>query len=115
MNASIIALLGIIWLVFAYKWYGKKIEQRIVQPSDSNKTPAQELYDNVDYVPTKTPILFGHHFSSIAGAGPIVGPMLAFSLFGWVPTLIWILLGTAFMGAVHDYTTMMASVRSKGV
>ncbi|MDI6765640.1 MAG: carbon starvation protein A [Bacteroidota bacterium] len=115
MNASLVAIIGIIWFVVAYKWYGKKIEQRIIQPSDSNSTPAHELYDNMDYVPTKTPILFGHHFSSIAGAGPIVGPMLAFSLFGWLPTLIWILLGTVFMGAVHDYTTMMASVRSKGV
>lgn len=115
MNASLIALLGVVWLIIAYKWYGKKIERKVVQPSDTNSTPAHELNDNVDYVPTRTPILFGHHFSSIAGAGPIVGPILAFSLFGWVPTLIWILLGTVFMGAVHDYTTMMASVRSKGV
>ncbi len=115
MNASLIALLGIAWLIIAYKWYGKKIERKVVQPSDTNCTPAHELNDTLDYVPTKTSILFGHHFSSIAGAGPIVGPILAFSLFGWVPTLIWILLGTVFMGAVHDYTTMMASVRSKGV
>lgn len=115
MNASLIALLGIVWFIIAYKWYGRKIERKVVQPSDTNSTPAYELNDNVDYVPTKTPILFGHHFSSIAGAGPIVGPILAFSLFGWVPTLIWILVGTVFMGAVHDYTTMMASVRSKGV
>jgi len=115
MNASIIALIGILWFVIAYKWYGKKIEQKLVQPSDANVTPANELYDNVDYVPTKAPILFGHHFSSIAGAGPIIGPILAFSLFGWLPTLLWILLGTVFMGAVHDYASLMASVRSKGV
>ncbi|MDI6803032.1 MAG: carbon starvation protein A [Bacteroidota bacterium] len=115
MSASIIALIGIGWLIFAYRWYGKKIETKVVQPDDAIPTPATELNDNQDYVPTKAPILFGHHFSSIAGAGPIVGPILAFSLFGWLPTLIWILLGTVFMGAVHDYTTMMASVRSRGV
>lgn len=115
MSSSIIALIGIGWLVFAYRWYGKKIETKIVQPEDANPTPAIEFKDNRDFVPTKSPILFGHHFSSIAGAGPIIGPIFAFSLFGWVPTLIWILLGTVFMGAVHDYTTMMASVRSRGV
>ncbi len=115
MNASLIAIIGILWFVIAYKWYGKKIERKLIQPSDANVTPANELYDNVDYIPTKAPMLFGHHFSSIAGAGPIVGPILAFSLFGWLPTLLWILLGTVFMGAVHDYTSLMASVRSKGV
>lgn len=115
MNASLIAIIGLLWFVIAYKWYGKKIEQKLVQPSDANLTPANELCDNVDYVPTKVPILFGHHFSSIAGAGPIVGPILAFSLFGWLPTLLWILLGTVFMGAVHDYASLMSSVRSKGV
>ncbi len=115
MNASIIALIGIGWLIFAYRWYGKKIETKVVQPNDANPTPATNINDNRDYVPTKSPILFGHHFSSIAGAGPIIGPIFAFSLFGWLPTLMWILLGTVFMGAVHDYTTMMASVRSRGV
>ncbi len=115
MNATVIAIIGIIWFIFAYKWYGKKIESNIIKPDDKNLTPANQVNDGVDYVPTKTAILFGHHFSSIAGAGPIIGPIFAFSLFGWLPTLLWIMLGTVFMGAVHDYTSMMASVRNKGV
>lgn len=115
MNATVIAIIGIIWFIFAYKWYGKKIESNVIKPDDRNLTPANQINDGIDYVPTKTPILFGHHFSSIAGAGPIIGPIFAFSLFGWLPTLLWILLGTVFMGAVHDYTSMMASVRNKGV
>lgn len=115
MNATFIAIIGIVWFVFAYFWYGKKIENRVIKPDDNNLTPANQVNDGVDFVPTKTPILFGHHFSSIAGAGPIIGPIFAFSLFGWLPTLLWIMLGTVFMGAVHDYTSMMASVRSRGV
>lgn len=115
MNATIIAIFGVLWLIIAYVWYGKIIEKKVVQPNDSNPTPAYLINDNKDFVPTKTQILFGHHFSSIAGAGPIIGPIYAFSLFGWLPTILWILLGTVFIGAVHDYTTMMASVRNKGV
>lgn len=115
MNATLIAIVGIVWFISAYLWYGKKIEDRVVKPDDQNLTPANQVNDGIDFVPTKTPILFGHHFSSIAGAGPIIGPIFAFSLFGWLPTLLWIMLGTVFMGAVHDYTSMMASVRNRGV
>ncbi len=115
MNAAILTLFGILWLAFAYVWYGGIIRRRVVQPNDAIPTPSQTVNDGIDYVPTKTPILFGHHFSSIAGAGPIIGPILAFALFGWLPAVIWILLGTVFMGAVHDYTSLMASVRNRGV
>ncbi len=115
MNASLIAILGIAWFVFAYRWYGKIIEKKIIKPDNANLTPAVRIHDNMDFLPTKTPVLFGHHFSSLAGAGPIIGPILACSYFGWLPTLIWVLLGSVFMGAVHDYTSLMASVRSNGV
>lgn len=114
-SAALIAIGGALWLVIAYKWYGGIIDKRIVQPSDENTTPAQRFRDDKDFVPTKPAILFGHHFSSIAGAGPIVGPILAYSLFGWLPALLWVLLGSVFIGAVHDYTTHMASVRSGAV
>jgi carbon starvation protein len=70
--------------------------------------------DNVDYVPTPTPVLFGHHFSSIAGAGPIVGPILAGLWFGWIPALVWILIGAVFVGGVHDYAALIASLRHNG-
>lgn len=115
LNAALVAVLGAVWFILAYRWYGGFIAKRLIQPDDSRATPAHTQRDNVDFVPTNPAILFGHHFSSIAGAGPIVGPMLAYSLFGWLPALIWILVGSVFIGAVHDYTAMMASVRSRGV
>jgi carbon starvation protein len=115
LNAALIGVLGALWFAFMYRWYGNIIDKQIIRPSDQQATPANTMTDNIDYVPTHPAILFGHHFSSIAGAGPIVGPMLAYSLFGWLPALLWVLLGSVFIGAVHDYTSMMASVRNKGV
>ena len=102
MNTVLIAIVGIAWLIFAYRWYSRRIDRELVHPDDNRPTPGQEVNDNLDYVPTKPTVLFGHHFSSIAGAGPIVGPILALSLFGWLPGLIWILVGSALIGAVHD-------------
>ncbi|MEW5982415.1 MAG: carbon starvation protein A [Acidobacteriota bacterium] len=115
LNAALVGVLGAIWFVLAYRWYGGFIARRLIQPDDGRATPAHAQRDNVDFVPANRAILFGHHFSSIAGAGPIVGPMLAYSLFGWLPALVWIFAGSVFIGAVHDYTAMMASVRSRGV
>ncbi|MDQ1265076.1 MAG: carbon starvation protein, partial [Bacteroidota bacterium] len=115
MNAAVLVIFGLVWLVFAYFWYGNKIKNKVLKSSDSNITPANTVNDGIDYVPTKPAILYGHHFSSIAGAGPIVGPILAFALFGWVPAMIWILVGSVFMGAVHDYTTLIVSARHKGI
>jgi carbon starvation protein len=115
LNAALIAILGAVWFVLAYRVYGSFIARRLMLPDDSRATPAHRLRDEVDYVPASPAILFGHHFSSIAGAGPIVGPMLAYGMFGWLPALIWVVLGSVFIGAVHDYTSMMVSVRSGGV
>lgn len=114
LNAAMVGLLGAIWFVLAYRWYGGFIARQLIQPDDGRATPAHTMRDDVDFVPSNRAILFGHHFSSIAGAGPIVGPMLAYALFGWLPALIWIFVGSVFIGAVHDYTAMMASVRSRG-
>ncbi|MBD3299317.1 MAG: carbon starvation protein A [candidate division Zixibacteria bacterium] len=115
MNTVIVAIVGLAWLYFAYRWYARRIDQRIIQPDDTRPTPGTEVNDNRDYVPTRPLVLFGHHFSSIAGAGPIVGPILALALFGWLPALIWILVGSVFVGAVHDYTALMVSIRHRGV
>ncbi len=115
MNAAIIAIVGILWFYLVYRFYGRHLDRKVIKPDDSRETPANSLYDGVDYVPAHPAVLFGHHFSSIAGAGPIVGPILAYSLFGWVPALLWILLGTAFIGMVHDYFSLMTSVRNRGV
>lgn len=114
-NAAFVAVLGAAWFILAYRWYGKFVATRLMREDDTRVTPAHKQRDNVDFVPANPAILFGHHFSSIAGAGPIVGPMLAYALFGWLPALIWVLLGSVLIGAVHDYTAMMASVRSGGV
>lgn len=115
LNAALIAVLGAIWFGVMYKWYGDLIDRKLISPNDDNVTPANSLRDNIDYVPSRSGILFGHHFSSIAGAGPIVGPIFAYYLFGWLPAMLWILLGSVFIGAVHDYTALMTSVRSRGV
>ena len=114
MNILIIALILILWLVAGYKVYGSFIEKKVFQIDKDRPTPAQELNDGVDYSPAKKPLLFGHHFSSIAGAGPILGPLLGVLYFGWLGALLWVALGSVFLGAVHDYTSLMTSVRNKG-
>lgn len=100
-------------LVLAYFTYGRYIERKLDVRAD-RPTPAHTLTDNVDYVPTADPILFGHHFSSIAGAGPIVGPIIAGLAFGWLPALLWIVLGCILIGGVHDFAALMASIRHRG-
>ena len=114
MNTLVLLLFGIVWFIFAYYWYGNVIKNKVLKSNNANPTPAHTKNDGVDYVPTKPQILFGHHFSSIAGAGPIVGPIIAYSFFGWVPALIWVLVGSAFLGAVHDYTALVVSIRNGG-
>ena len=100
-------------LALAYRFYGRFLETRCgINPK--RETPACEVNDGVDYVPTRASVLFGHHFSSIAGAGPIVGPIIAASVFGWLPTWIWIIVGCIFVGGVHDFGSTLMSLRSGG-
>ncbi len=114
VNSALLVVIAVVWFYFAYKWYGTKIEKKTVAPNDENKTPAIEQNDGVDYYPAKPFVLFGHHFSSIAGAGPILGPVAAVAAFGWGGTILWIMIGAVFIGAVHDYLSLMISTRSKG-
>jgi len=111
---SVLWLMGIVLvlLILAYFTYGKFIAKKF-GIDKSAKTPAHTHKDGVDYVPAKAPVLLGHHFASIAGAAPIVGPIIA-ATFGWVPAIIWILVGGIFFGAVHDFTSLIASVRHEG-
>ena len=112
MNAVVILLVGIVILVLGYIFYGGWLaKQWGVDPKRT--TAAHELEDGNDYVPAKAPVLMGHHFSSIAGAGPINGPIQA-AVFGWVPVMLWVLIGGIFFGAVHDFGALFASVRNKG-
>lgn len=100
------------WL--GYALYADRFE-KVFKPDRNRKTPAHTQYDGVDFVPAKHwSILFGHHFASIAGAAPVVGPVLAVSIWGWAPTLLWVVLGTVFIGGIHDYCSLMISVRHKG-
>ncbi|MBU0679078.1 MAG: carbon starvation protein A [Verrucomicrobia bacterium] len=100
-------------LIAAYFTYGRFLVTR-VKGSETHTTPAHNLEDGIDFVPTADPVVFGHHFSSIAGAGPIVGPIVAGLAFGWAPALLWIVIGSIFVGGVHDYTSLMASIRHGG-
>lgn len=112
MNAMVILLIAIVVLACGYIFYGGWLaKQWGIDPS--RPTPAHEMHDGVDYVPAKPYVLLGHHFSSIAGAGPINGPIQA-AVFGWVPVLLWVLIGGIFFGAVHDFGALFASLRHKG-
>ncbi len=103
---------GLVLYILLYFIYGKKLE-KIVHCSDENEAPSRAFYDGVDYIPAQKPVLFGHHFASIAGAAPIIGPVLAMA-WGWAPAILWVWLGNVFMGGVHDYLAIMASVRYQG-
>ncbi len=108
-----VLILSALLLCLAYRHYGAFLERRCgVDPE--RETPACSINDGVDYVPTRAAVLFGHHFSSIAGAGPIVGPIIAASLFGWGPTWLWIMLGAVFVGGVHDFGSTLMSLRFRG-
>jgi len=111
----IILLIVLAIYAIAYILYGRKIlEQRVVKADASRPTPAITKFDGVDYVPANKYVLYGHHFASIAGAGPIAGPALALN-WGWGLPLVWVLFGNIFIGAVHDYLAIMSSVRHGGL
>ena len=112
MLLSLLILSALLFAV-AYRFYGYFLEARCGIDPD-RETPACEINDGVDYVPTRASVLFGHHFSSIAGAGPIVGPIIAASVFGWLPTWIWIIIGAIFVGGVHDFGSTLMSLRYRG-
>ncbi len=112
-NTTAAIIIALIIYVVAYYTYGKGLEKHVVGASKDRITPARKYNDGVDYVPTNKYVLYGHHFASIAGAGPIVGPAMALG-WGWLMPLLWIWFGNVFIGAVHDYLSLMASVRYDG-
>ncbi|HDZ24111.1 MAG TPA: carbon starvation protein A, partial [Desulfobacteraceae bacterium] len=113
MGALAIMVVAFIGYILAYQLYGRFIGKKIFNLSNAAKTPAVELEDGIDYVPTKKEVIFGHHFTSIAGTGPIVGPAIGV-IWGWVPAMIWIFVGTIMMGAVHDFGALVISMRNQG-
>jgi len=113
MNSLMLAAGAAILYLVAYHTYGKFLGRKIFKLNPDAVCPSTEFQDDVDFVPTKKPIIFGHHFTSIAGTGPIVGPAIGI-IWGWVPALIWILLGSILMGAVHDFGSLVVSLRNQG-
>lgn len=113
MNAMPLVIGAILFLVIAYRLYISFVAAKLATINDLNKMPSDRLYDGQNYVPTSKWILFGHHFAAIAGAGPLVGPVLA-AQFGYLPGFLWMLVGAVFGGAVHDFIILYASVRSDG-
>lgn len=110
----ILFLVVLLIFIAGYLLYGNFLS-RILGVDEKKKTPAFSKFDGIDYIPAKNPIvLFGHHFSSIAGAGPIIGPIFAYIFWGWLGVIIWILFGSIFLGGVHDFVSMFISVREEG-
>lgn len=99
--------------IIMYRLYGKYIGKRIFKLKRENTVPSIEMNDGIDYVPTKKEVIFGHHFASIAGTGPIVGPAIAV-IWGWLPAVLWVFFGSIFVGAVHDFGVLIVSMRNQG-
>ena len=114
MNSAALTFGSLVLLMLGYLLYGRFIERWCIAPDKAAETPAHKLRDGIDYEPARPLMLFGHHFTNIAGAGPIVGPVIAVAYFGWASALGWIILGTIFVGGVHDYLSLMVSARNEG-
>lgn len=113
MSSSIVAAISLILFAVGYRYYSKFLAEKIYRLNPDYMTPAHEFNDGVDYVPANKFVLLGHHFTSIAGAAPIVGPAIAV-YWGWLPAMLWVVFGTLFAAGVHDFGTMVLSVRNKG-
>ncbi|MDD5246774.1 MAG: carbon starvation protein A [Candidatus Omnitrophica bacterium] len=114
MNSLVILFAALIIFFWGYNFFARKLE-RLWQVDPKKSTPAYAKYDSVDYIPAKNwLVLFGHHFSSISGAGPIIGPVMAVMLWGWLPALLWVIFGAVFIGGVHDFGSLIVSVKEGG-
>jgi len=113
MNAAVLAVTTLVVFAFAYRLYSRFLARQVFGLMEDEPVPAIEQRDDIDFVPTKLHVLWGHHYTSIAGAAPIVGPALAV-IWGWLPALVWVLVGTVFMGAVHDFSALVISLRNRG-
>ena len=113
MNAAILAIASLSCFFASYFFYSKFLADKIYKLDSNIVTPAHEFKDGIDYVPTNKHILFGHHFTSVAGAAPIVGPAIAV-IWGWLPAVLWVVFGTIFIGAVHDFGCLVLSAKNKG-
>jgi carbon starvation protein len=113
VSTVLIAVLSFLGFIVAYRTYGRWLGRKIFRLDDARPTPAETLNDGCDYVPSRRGLVFGHHFTSIAGTGPIVGPAIAV-FWGWLPALLWVVFGSIFIGAVHDFGALAVSLRNEG-
>ncbi len=113
MSTLIVAVLSFVGFIVAYNTYGRWLSHRLFELDDNNEPPSKQLQDDVDFCPTDRQVVFGHHFTSIAGTGPIVGPAIAV-FWGWLPALLWVVFGSIFVGAVHDLGALIISLRNRG-
>ncbi|QDT59699.1 Carbon starvation protein A [Stieleria bergensis] len=113
MSTLIVAVLSMIGFIVAYNTYGRWLAKKLFALTADTPMPSKELRDDIDYVPTKKSVVFGHHFTSIAGTGPIVGPALAV-FWGWLPALLWVIFGSILIGGVHDLSALVISIRNRG-
>ncbi|MCK5879293.1 MAG: carbon starvation protein A, partial [Holophagae bacterium] len=114
MNSVFLIVGTVIAYLLAYRLYGRYLGQKIFKLDNTRSTPAHTMRDNVDYLPTKKEILFGHHFTSIAGLGPIVGPIIAV-IWGWLPAMLWVVFGSILIGGIHDMGSIVVSMRNRGL
>jgi carbon starvation protein len=114
MNTLVAVIIGAVTVYLAYTLYARRIDRHVIQSDPKRATPATLFMDGVDFMPTNRNILFGYHFKSIAAAGPIVGAIVAATLWGWLPSIIWLVLGVSFIGWASDYSAIVISVRNEG-
>lgn len=114
MNTLWIVVIGALTIYLAYNFYAKRIDRNVIQSDPKKATPAKMYMDGVDFMPTSRNVLYGYHFKSIAAAGPIVGVITAANLWGWLPSLVWLVIGVSFIGWASDYSAIMVSVRNDG-
>jgi Carbon starvation protein, predicted membrane protein len=113
VSVATVVVLSIVTFTVGYLAYSRYLAQ-FVELDDENETPAHKYNDGQEYVPSEKPVLLGHHYSSIAGGAPIVGPITAGAAFGWLPAVLWIAIGNPLFGAVHDFMSLSSSVRHEG-
>ncbi len=112
MNAAVLAVIGLVSIFLGYRFYSKFIAEKIYQLDPNYETPAHAMRDDIDYIPTNRLVLWGHHFTAVAGAAPIIGPGIAV-IWGWLPAFLWVIIGTMFFAGVHDFGAVWASVRNQ--
>ena len=114
MNAIVLAIIGLVAVFLGYRFYSKFVAEKIYRLDPDFQTPAHSMRDDIDYLPTNRVVLWGHHFTAVAGAAPIIGPSIAV-VWGWLPAFLWVVIGTMFFAGVHDFGAIWASVRNKAL